>query len=59
MTPFLLAGHYLACVPSVARGISALRAAISRAEMHRTAILVLRLALCAQNAVWRLLRKIK
>jgi len=43
--------HCLAYVPSVARDISALPASISRAEMHRTAILVLRLALSTQIAI--------
>jgi hypothetical protein len=59
MTPFLLAGLLAACVPSVAHRISAPRAAISRAEMRPTAISALRLAACAQIAIWRLLHKIK
>jgi hypothetical protein len=46
-------------MPSVARGISALRAAISRTEMLPAAIFILPPPLRAQIAIWRSLREIK
>ena len=59
MTPSFSQAQLPRAWPSVARDISALRAAISRTNMHRTRFSVLRPGLCAQIAFWRLLRKIQ